>query len=255
MQSTIMQYKHKLQVKKLKTFSKSTMTDVTPEDTTTTPKDTSSFTDSATQVDLIVSPAKHPPELKDTSPCLDWKPPATLNVKEVSPSSQELVHKRSYRHTHHYRAHSDGEILLHKRRAKDALEKMHYLSRTLQQGSPRKVQEGNATIRNSTDDGSLEANTATAETPKKECSTQPGITGHEYAHSRSAHAPDSATKQSEECSRAKKKPRNTSAAPHKCVWQQQVKSLQQRLKTLTKQVCDYIYTVSPSIPVFCLIMA
>ena len=246
MQSTIMQLKHKLQTKKLKTFSKSTMTDVTLEDSTVSTRDTSSFTDSATQVDLIVSPAKHPPELKDTPTSLKWKPPATLS----SSRGQESSRDRSSRHIRHHRAHSDGEILLHKRRAKAALEKMQDLSRTFQQASPVKTREEKATT-STTANGSLEANTRAksgglSETLKQEGPAQPGTTG---ASSKLSHPPDSATKEfTERGSVPKKKHQNVSAAPHKCVWQQQVKSLQQRLKTLTKQVCDYsYYTVSPNI--------
>ena len=212
LQSTIMKLKHHQQLKKVKTLHKSTMTDTSLSEDSHT-KDSSSFevTDSATQVDLL-SPIKHKPELRDAqvSPLYSCGPLAASSEREPSiiPGSSHL--EPNYRATRsHHRSHSDGEVLLYKERARNALKSVHNLSRSLLKQPSPKHPQGEAI------DETDETNSVSQEpSPAKDRkSPQPKL------------QPQERLKRKSGCH-----------VPHTCLWQQQVKSLQQRIKTLSKQV-------------------
>ena len=226
-----MEREHADEVKRLEKLTKSTMTEYDPYTLT----DSISVTDSAVQVEMDTLQMKEP-VLKDaqSSPHCPWRPQLELS----SIHSTELATDRQ---SCHHRTYSDGEILVHKVRAKHALEKMYDLSRTLQNKtqSSSQHQEHHASIEPS-------AAAGTDLSPEMSHSVKPGevnddtnclpvkiqpVADQAVGINNAQHKPVKPVELS-----VKKAVGSSSTGPHKCVWQQQVKSLQQRLRTLTKQV-------------------
>ena len=258
LQSAIMQLKHQAKLGKLKRLCKSTMTEPPYE---TALRDSSSLTDSATQVDM--TPLSHQkPETRDAqvSPVHPWNIPLSSTSQvdvftEDSPIHSSSVTKSptySHRRGHersHSRSHSDGEILIHKRRAQNALERVQVLSRSFQKEPPSTTDNGGCSSVVIGVDGVTKPQSSTATSTQMQHGVQPQVKVHSYSdNSRLPQVqklPDSlAVERVKSCKRSSL---SNHAGPHKCVWQQQVKSLQQRLKTLTKQVhCaghkQYLYT-------------
>ena len=245
LQTTIMQLKHQAKLRKLKKLCKSTMTEPPYE---TTQRDSSSLTDSSTQVDMTSSPSRQKPEMRDAqvSPIHPWNiPPSSPSqvgiLTDGSPihsggvtNSLTYSWKRGHKRSHS-RSHSDGEILIHKRRARNALERVQDLSRSFQK-EPQSTADnescGSGVIEV---DGVSKPQSSTAISTQKQHGE---VKIHSCANnSKFLHIPklpdSSAVERVKSC---KTLPHSNHTGPHKCMWQQQVKTLQQRLKTLTKQV-------------------
>ena len=272
--STNMKLKNQHQLKKLKTLTKSTMTDLSSTSFSDDPllqtKYPSSIavTDSATQVDLdILSPVRprdsglKRPKLRDAqvSPLYPWNPLDTCGSAEknaLSTRPPELGCSLSYlalagvaspRHTCsrvRHRAYSDGDILLHKRRAKIALASVQDLSKSFHgegglSSSPQPTARSTASCSHAVTGESASRNA------KKELKAE-GVSGVVSHPMKTVHVQDcigahslrvSKPSQQSEMAKLKSKKRPAfSTGPHKCMWQQQAKSLQQRIKTLSKQV-------------------
>ena len=255
LQSTMMQMKHQTQLRKLKKLCKSTMTEPLDE---TILRDSSSLTDSATQADLT-SPPQQKPQMRDAqvSPLHPWTSSPSSGLKrdilaECSPihhssaaNPSRYCHTRSHKKLHS-RAHSDGEITIYKRRAQNALERVQDLSRSFQKESP-------STTDNLSTKEDIEATTFNSEAmevdtvPTAQCSVavcmkqddtqlpaQPKV---KICRCKSPHIQKPLDSSTSEGVKASKKSSH-GTGPHRCVFQQQTKSLQKRLKTLTRQVKD-----------------
>lgn len=242
MQSAILKMKHELQLRNLTTLSKATMTESLggPE-----LKESIPHTDSATQVDLTPVPKK--PEMKDAqvSPLHPWNPmwsswePFRSSFKMVQVSDT----RRARPHAHH-RAYSDEEVLVHRRRAKDAFERVQNLSRSFQRES-RQIQWEHVPAGDSSPHNCPEVAVTLGPVDAGDKSRNGAGRGPHRGvkvHNCGINPPHiSARDQRKPCGlegsgRTSKPTAIVVTGPHKCMWQQQVKSLQQRLKTLTKQV-------------------
>lgn len=277
LQSSLMKLRHQQQLKRLNTLTKSTMTDqsLTSSSEYTPPLSANpssiTVTDSATQVDLALTRSPGPPEAKwrrpelrdaQVSPLHPWtppdasisrKPPSSTPAKANGPLSYLALagvspHRRSPTRRLRQRTYSDGEILLHRRKAKAALSSVRNLSRSLQEGlggsDPAEAEMVAAGMRQSLSGkgrGVKSGRSVGRSANDSNVVPSPWPNTHEHGH-RGASSP----RHSEHCQRVEGAQVKGSkkrlgggrmvVGPHKCLWQQQVKTLQQRVKTLAKQV-------------------
>ena len=250
LQSTIMQMKHQTQLRKLKKLCKSTMTEPLDE---TILRDSSSLTDSATQVDLT-PPPQQKPEMRDAqvSPLHPWtSSPSSVSQRNILAEHSSIRHSsaaNSFTHCHtrsqkklHSRAHSDGEVIIFKRRAQNALERVQDLSRSFQKESPSTTDNFNTKEVTTCNSEAMEVDNV----PTPQCSTVVSMKqGDSQLHAQpevkmytcnSPHIQKPLESLAAEGVKSSKKSSH-STGTHKCMFQQQMKSLQQRLKTLTRQV-------------------
>ena len=136
----------------------------------------SSLTDSATQVDLT-PPPQQKPEMRDAqvSPLHPWtSSPSSVSQRNILAEHSSICHSsaaNSFTHCHtrsqkklHSRAHSDGEVIIFKRRAQNALERVQDLSRSFQKESP-------STTDNFSTKEATTYNSEAMEVPTPQCST------------------------------------------------------------------------------------
>lgn len=214
-------------------------------------RDSSSLTDSATQVDLTPPPQQQKPEMRDAqvSPLHPWTTsPSSASQRDIL-AKHSPIHPssatNSFTHCHtrsqkklHSRAHSDGEVVIYKRRAQNALERVQDLSRSFQKESP------STTDKFSTKEATTnsEAMEVLDNVPTPQCSAmkqgdsqlaaQPEV---KIYTCKSPHIQKPLDSLAAEGVKSSKKSSHVTG-PHRCMFQQQTKSLQQRLKTLTRQV-------------------
>ena len=258
LQSTVMQMKHQTQLRKLKKLCKSTMTEPLNE---TILRDSSSLTDSATQADLT-PPPQQKPEMRDAqvSPLHPWIISASQRniLAEHSPIHHSSA-TNSFTHCHirsqkklRSRAHSDGEVVIYKRRAQNALERVQDLSRSFQKESPSTSDNFSTKEATTYNSEAMEVDNV----PTPQCSVaasmkqgdsllpaQPEVKIYTCKSPHIQKLLDSLA--SEGVKSSKKSSHGT--GPHRCMFQQQTKSLQQRLKTLTRQVKSIACTGTPLI--------
>ena len=211
MQARIMELSHETKLQKLEMLSKSTMTD----GGSPSHYESISVTDSATQVDLILTR----PRLKDAqvSPFQSpHSPPNSTGIGRTestrAPGKRKMKAERSHRRTQ-----SEGDALFYKKRASDAFRRVKKVSKELQQLS--KVRQP------------VELNLSESFTTEDEEDRMSLQTQTQCDESAANAEPYSTKPELKERSQ-----KALGSGPHKCTWHQQVKALQKKLRSANKQV-------------------
>ncbi len=279
LQSSLMQVKHQQQLKKLSSLTKSTMTDQCPSSSSSDYSplqgaypSSVAVTDSATQVDLELLSPRLPgyqeeelrrPDLRDAqvSPLYPWsslqktsssrrlfrsrRPKSEASLSYLALAGATIPGRSPSRGVHR-RTYSDGDVLLHRRKAKVALSSIRDLSRSFQ-GQIESDSHQVAGVHNcqfpAVGDRGLKSGKTGRSAASGNVSQPPQPKGHVHdcigASTLCGSAGQQHHRQTEGAklkSRGKISGFRTVIGPHKCLWQQKVKTLQHRVKTLNKQV-------------------
>ena len=202
MQSEIMELTHNKKLNQLQMLTKATMTD---EGSSCHYDSSVSVTDSSTQVDC--SPLR--PDVKDrgVSPIIPppkMQPPT--QTKEASTQTTSAVKRPACSHR---RTRSEGDSLFYKSKAREAFKRVKKISRQLQNITQHPPQDGNHDHHNGGDYSAPEMINQSTESRVEPLSLDVRVNSQQ----------------------------DTSAIIHKCTFQQQVKTLQRKLRALNKQVC------------------
>ena len=204
MQTEIVSLTRRKTLKQLQALSKATMTD---EATSCHYESSISVTDSATQVDL--SPLRRP-NTRSTA-VSPIKPPPVQTREASTQTSPAVERKLTDRPSRvHRRTHSEGDPLSYRRRARDALGKVKKISRELRDMSL---------------DGAGQGTKGTNPSGEEESSPEIRTQSIGCQCEASMFSADQTVNSGRGLS-----------GPQKCALEQQIKTLQKKLRTLTKQV-------------------
>ena len=176
-------------------------------------QDSISVTDSATQVDL--SPLRLP-QVRDAqvSPFKLKKRPA-LNSSSHQEKSFNSSGVQAQTKWCHRRTRSEGDSLFYKKKAEDAFKRVRKISKQLREISLSREAVGHSLPESSASEDDRE-DKAPPEAMKQHC----GVASRTETVTSSSRRRD-----------------HGSSGRHKCAWQEKVKALQMKLRTLSKQVC------------------